>query len=84
MVSTACLDSSAGYPVGRSTRSPNIEGTGRDSSELADSILKEAGVACLAGNSFGAYGESYLRFSYATALDRIETAIERIRSMLDP
>lgn len=61
---------------------PNIEGTGRDSSDLADSILKEAGVACLAGNSFGAYGESYLRFSYATALARIETAIERIRSML--
>lgn len=61
---------------------PNIEGTGRDSSDLADSILKEAGVACLAGNSFGAYGEGYLRFSYATALDRIETALERIRSML--
>ena len=61
---------------------PNSEGTGRDSSDLADSILKEAGVACLAGNSFGAYGEGYLRFSYATALDRIETALERIRSML--
>lgn len=73
-----------GVPGGAFYAFPNIEGTGRDSSELADSILKEAGVACLAGNSFGAYGESYLRFSYATALDRIETAIERIRSMLDP
>ncbi len=61
---------------------PNIEGTGTDSSELAERILREAGVACLAGNSFGAYGEGYLRFSYATALDRIEIAIERIRAML--
>lgn len=61
---------------------PNIEGTGRDSSELAERILQEAGVACLAGNSFGAYGEGYLRFSYATALDRIEIAIDRIRAML--
>lgn len=61
---------------------PNIEGTGIDSSELAERILQDAGVACLAGNSFGAYGEGYLRFSYATALDRIEIAIERIRAML--
>lgn len=71
-----------GVPGGAFYAFPNIEGTGRDSSDLADSILKEAGVACLAGNSFGAYGEGYLRFSYATALDRIETALERIRSML--
>lgn len=61
---------------------PNVEGTGRDSSELAERILQEAGVACLAGNSFGAHGEGYLRFSYATALDRIEIAIDRIRAML--
>lgn len=61
---------------------PNIEGTGTDSSELAETILQESGVACLAGNSFGAYGEGYLRFSYATALDRIEIAIDRIRATL--
>ena len=86
-VIVAGLNSVPGFrcavPGGAFYAFPNIEGTGRDSSDLADSILKEAGVACLAGNSFGAYGESYLRFSYATALDRIETAIERIRSMLD-
>ena len=85
-VIVAGLNSVPGFrcavPGGAFYAFPNIEGTARDSSDLADSILKEAGVACLAGNSFGAYGESYLRFSYATALDRIETAIERIRSML--
>lgn len=85
-VIVAGLNSVPGFrcavPGGAFYAFPNIEGTGRDSSDLADSILKEAGVACLAGNSFGAYGESYLRFSYATALDRIEIAIERIRSML--
>ena len=61
---------------------PNIEGTGRGSIEIAESILLDAGVACLAGDSFGAYGEGYLRFSYATALGRIELALARIRALL--
>ena len=61
---------------------PNISGTGFSSSELADRILQEAGVACLAGSSFGAYGEGYLRFSYATALDRVRLALERMKALL--
>ena len=61
---------------------PNITETGFSSAELAERILKEAGVACLAGNSFGSYGEGYLRFSYATALDRIELALDRMRGLL--
>lgn len=61
---------------------PNITGTGLTSSELADRMLQEAGVACLAGSAFGTYGEGYLRFSYATALDRIELALDRMRLLL--
>lgn len=61
---------------------PNITGTGLGSGELADRILREGGVACLAGNAFGTYGEGYLRFSYATAYDRIEVALERIGAVL--
>ena len=61
---------------------PNVSDTGLGSTELAERILQEAGVACLAGNSFGAFGEGYLRFSYAAALDRIELALERIRELL--
>lgn len=61
---------------------PNTSETGIGSDELADRILQEAGVACLTGTSFGDFGEGYLRFSYATALDRIEEALHRIHSML--
>ncbi len=61
---------------------PNISETGFKSDDLADRILQEAGVACLTGTSFGAYGEGYLRFSYAAALDRIEVALERVRTLL--
>ncbi len=61
---------------------PNIEGTGVDSKTLAERILQEAGVACLAGDSFGRYGAGYLRFSYATAYEKIAEALERIDKLM--
>jgi aspartate/methionine/tyrosine aminotransferase len=61
---------------------PNTSATGVPSDELADRILQEAGVACLTGTSFGEYGEGYLRFSYATALDQIEEALDRLDTMM--
>ncbi|HOJ86810.1 MAG: pyridoxal phosphate-dependent aminotransferase [Elusimicrobiales bacterium] len=60
---------------------PNITKTGYKSQELADMILYEAGVACLSGTCFGAYGEGYLRFSYANSLENINKAIEKIKSI---
>ncbi len=57
---------------------PNITGTGRSSSFLADYLLDEAGVAVLSGTAFGAYGEGFLRLSYANSIPNIEKALERI------
>ena len=59
---------------------PNIQATGRDSRSLADAILKEAGVACLAGTAFGAWGEGHLRFSFANSVENIREALSRIES----
>ncbi len=61
---------------------PNITGTGWKSDALADGLLKEAGVACLSGTSFGAYGEGYLRFSIANSYENLMAAIERMRQFL--
>jgi aspartate aminotransferase len=61
---------------------PNITGTGRSSRELADMLLNEAGVATLAGTSFGAYGEGYIRLSYANSIANIERALERMRATI--
>jgi aspartate/methionine/tyrosine aminotransferase len=41
-------------------------------------LLDEFGVAALAGTSFGAFGEGYLRFSYANSQENIRRALERI------
>ena len=57
---------------------PNITATGMKSKELATALLEEAGVAGLAGTSFGAFGEGYLRFSYANSLENINTALAAI------
>ena len=55
---------------------PNITGTGLTSKQFADRLLDEAGVAVLAGTSFGEYGEGYLRLSYANSLENIEEALQ--------
>ena len=61
---------------------PNITGTGCDARSLQGQLLEKAGVATIAGTSFGEYGEGYLRFSYANSREAISEAIERIRRFL--
>src|SRR3984885_6464676 len=61
---------------------PNIQGTSRKSKELADGLLQQAGVACLSGTAFGAYGDGYLRFSIANSYEKLMDAVERIRKFL--
>jgi aspartate/methionine/tyrosine aminotransferase len=69
-------------PAGAFYAWPDITGTGMKSGELADALLQEAGVACLAGTSFGAFGEGYLRFSYANSLDNIRIALKSVGEFL--
>ncbi len=61
---------------------PNITGTGLHSRELADALLNEAGVAVLAGTAFGAFGEGYIRLSYANSIEQIERALGQIKGWL--
>ncbi|MDP6573741.1 MAG: pyridoxal phosphate-dependent aminotransferase [Rhodospirillales bacterium] len=61
---------------------PNITGTGVGAAALQDGLLTEAGVATVAGTSFGAFGEGYLRISYANSTENIRQAVRRIREFL--
>ena len=65
-------------PLGAFYAFPNITGTGRSAKELQDRLLEEAGVATIAGTSFGQQGEGYLRFSYANSVENIRAAMQRI------
>ncbi len=53
---------------------------GSDSLELCYRLLDEAGVACAPGIDFGAGGESFLRFSYATDIERLQEGVDRLRA----
>ncbi len=59
----------------------NVHGTGMQSKALADYLLEEAGVAGLDGAAFGAYGNGYVRFSYANSLENLMEAARRIKSV---
>jgi len=49
-----------------------------DSLELSRRILEEAHVSCAPGVDFGPGGEGFLRFSYATSLDRLKEGVSRL------
>jgi aspartate/methionine/tyrosine aminotransferase len=72
-----CLDPGGAFYV-----FPNITGTGMDAKELQNKMLETAGVATVAGTSFGIHGEGYIRFSYANSVENIRAAIKRISALL--
>ena len=62
---------------------PNITGTGMDAKALQTQLLEQAGVAVVAGTSFGALGEGFIRFSYAASAEQIEDAMGRMQKLLE-
>jgi aminotransferase len=61
---------------------PSIKRTGMTSEEFAEKLLMEEKVACVPGTAFGQSGEGHLRCCYATSMENIETALERIGNFM--
>jgi aminotransferase len=57
---------------------PNISATGKSSQEFAMGLLKHEKVAVVPGTAFGPSGEGCVRCSYATGMEQLEIAVERI------
>ena len=53
-----------------------------DSRAFVDRLMAEAGVAAVPGTVFGDDSEGYVRFSYATDPETIETAMDRLEAFL--
>ena len=66
-------------PTGAFYTMPNISGTGVSAKTMEGFLLEKLHIAAIAGTSFGAYGEGYIRFSYANSIENIEKALGRIR-----
>jgi aspartate/methionine/tyrosine aminotransferase len=56
----------------------NAKSLSNDSYKLAFEILEKAHVGVTPGISFGSNAEGYLRFSYASAIERIEEGLDRL------
>ena len=61
---------------------PSIASTGMTSEEFCTKLLEKKKVACVPGTAFGASGEGHIRCSYATSLQNLNIALERIREFV--
>ena len=62
---------------------PNVKSFGISSNVIQQRLLEEEGVAVLAGTDFGPAGEGYIRMCYATSMEVIERAMERIHAFFN-
>ena len=69
-------------PAGAFYVFPNITGLGMKSSEVETALLQEAGIAALSGTAFGAYGEGFVRFSYANSIENIQEGLRRFEAFV--
>lgn len=53
-----------------------------DADKFAEALLQEERVAVVPGSAFGEGGDGHLRISYATGLDELKTAMNRIESFV--
>lgn len=61
---------------------PSVHHTGLSSEEFAEKLLEKAKVAIVPGSAFGPSGEGHVRCSYATSIEKIHEALNRIETFL--
>jgi len=69
-------------PEGAFYAFPKITSTGMDDDAFAQKLLEEEKVAVVPGSAFGAGGAGFVRCSYATKYEKIESALEKIESFV--
>lgn len=60
----------------------DVRSTGMTSDDFTMRLLKDYSVACVPGSAFGKSGEGFIRMSYATSLENIKLAVNRISKMM--
>lgn len=70
-------------PKGAFYAFPSIASTGMTSDQFAEELLTQQKVAVVPGNVFGSSGDGFLRCSYASGLDELKIALERMGEFLD-
>lgn len=68
-----------GLPKGAFYIFPSIKKYNLSSTEFCEKLLKEAKVAIVPGDAFGNCGEGFARISYASSMEVLSEAMDRIR-----
>ncbi|WP_047150818.1 aminotransferase [Aneurinibacillus tyrosinisolvens] len=69
-------------PEGAFYAFPSIQSTGLSAEEFAEGLILEQKVAVVPGHVFGESGTGHIRCSYATSMENLEMAIERMDKFL--
>ena len=69
-------------PEGAFYMFPDIRPTGMTSEEFATELIQKYSVAVVPGNCFGDAGEGFIRCCYATDINKIKIAMERIGQLV--
>ncbi len=62
---------------------PSVESTGLDGESFANGLLEKYKVAVVPGSAFGSAGKNFVRCSYATSMQQLTVAIERITDFIE-
>lgn len=62
---------------------PSIKKTGLSSLEFSQKLLKEEKVAVVPGTAFGSCGEGFIRISYASSMESLKEALQRMERFLN-
>lgn len=65
-------------PLGAFYVFPSIKSTGLKSDAFCTGLLQAKQVACVPGPAFGAMGEGHIRCCYATAMDKLTAALDKM------
>ncbi len=65
-------------PTGAFYMFPSIKGFGMTSEEFATRLFQKHNVAVVPGSAFGEAGEGHIRCCYATGIDKMKIALDRI------
>lgn len=57
---------------------PNVRAFGLNSKDLSEFLFDSTKVVTTPGSAFGKFGEGFLRLSYATSMEKIDEALNRI------
>ncbi|MBQ8283732.1 MAG: aminotransferase class I/II-fold pyridoxal phosphate-dependent enzyme [Clostridia bacterium] len=70
-------------PQGAFYAFPSVLETGLDGEHFAGGLLKQEKVAVVPGNAFGNFGENNVRISYATSMNALSEAFDRMSKFLE-